>query len=233
MYKPVESKRYRTRFSMLTLLLVTTIVAMGLGLYTQYRRIQGLNQMVSDAGYLQVNNKNEYHAIYVPKYEELTYRWRVWLPQGRKYRVGIQCNRISSEDLSGNFDTEVTFVGEDAGDQFGMGISGGEVVMTYAVRKDKADDGWRVVAQLDNLTLGSKSTTSRKLDKNGGKWPDGSIGMSSTYGLQRGVFRGALGSPFVLFRKRTSSTSISSNGPPADGLLIWIEELPLENSKGN
>lgn len=79
----------RLRFSLLTLLLVTTIVAMGVTIFLQWRALEPmrreLKQLREENGNLWIEDPSKIHAIRGATDREFYYRFRVYVPQGRSY----------------------------------------------------------------------------------------------------------------------------------------------------
>ena len=148
---------------------------MGLVIYRQHREIIGLRQTVGDAGYLVIDDESQYHAIYVPTYDKLSWRWRVWLPEGNTYELATLCNkpRVSESDYPPE---GVVRLGKRGG------ILPGEHILTVALKKSDALDTWRVHFEVSEITEdGGESTYRdfRQVPLNGGGWPDDSSGMGS------------------------------------------------------
>lgn len=94
----------RPRFSLTTLVLVTTIVAMGITVVTLWREVAPLRDEVerlrADAGVLDVGDQQLVHAIAGKTYQQKTFRWRVWCPAGKQVTVHIATHGIPVRGLT-------------------------------------------------------------------------------------------------------------------------------------
>ena len=84
-------KPKRARFSVLTLLLMTTLVALSVTVAMLYREIGPLREEVSrlrnEVGELNIEDPEKLHAIQVETDNELEWKWRIWVPEGASYRL--------------------------------------------------------------------------------------------------------------------------------------------------
>lgn len=96
----------RLRFSLATLLLVTTIAAMGITITLLMREIGPLRAEVKklreETGKLWIEDEAKIHAIQVPSEEEgaeRAYKFRIALPPGRKYKFCYSSTNIPATGL--------------------------------------------------------------------------------------------------------------------------------------
>jgi hypothetical protein len=79
------------RFSLLTLMLVTAIVALSITVATLYREIGPLREEVArlrnEVGELNIDDPTKLHAIRIDTDSELEWKWRIWVPGGASYRL--------------------------------------------------------------------------------------------------------------------------------------------------
>jgi hypothetical protein len=73
------------RFSLLSLLLVTAIVALALALFltrSQLHEVQAESKRLKDQfGELSITDSSQVHLISIPTAEAMHWRWRVYLPE--------------------------------------------------------------------------------------------------------------------------------------------------------
>lgn len=223
----------RMRFSILSLILLTTFVAMALIIFRQNGQMVRLRQTVSDAGYLDVRDKSQFHAIYVPTYDELTWRWRVWLPEGHSYELAALCNRVPPDGYPDpGDDREVVYHGRllytgEGSNRF-EGHAPGEYVITVAIRKNESTGEPEIQF---HVVGGVWSCPRVPLPLNDGKpyWEEKASGNFSVMdGLDSHHQRLEDGDKLLLMRLRRYK---ASEGVPVketsekDGLMFWIQPI--------
>jgi hypothetical protein len=135
----------RGQFSLLTLVLVSVIVALVLGLWrsgseiatlrTELKRVvsdteQELERWRAEVGALKIDDPTKLHAIRIATFEDLTWKWRVFVPKGRQFLVGSQCNRIPKDGTPG---------------AAGPMLTSGEQIVRMSIRKSLRTDQWEYV----------------------------------------------------------------------------------------
>ncbi len=101
------SEPRRLRFSLATLLLVTTIAAMGITITLLMREVGPLRAEVKflreERGKLWVQDESKIHVIRIPDYtDEGVNKYRVYLPPGRNYKCVYQANDIPRKEIPSN-----------------------------------------------------------------------------------------------------------------------------------
>ena len=127
------------RFSLRTLMLLTTFVAMAVSLLVSARnnrRLARINESLGkenrrlrdEVGELSIEDEGQLHAIRIPTDSYLEWTWRVWIPQGREYRLRCVGDQIPKE-------------GWPSGTGGTMWLrQAGEHVIRYRIRRDPKDD---------------------------------------------------------------------------------------------
>jgi len=91
------------RFSILTLLLLTAIVALTITVVQFYRELTPLRaevkQLRDETGQLTIEDPTKTHAIRLPTENDEPRRYRVYLPPGRTYSLNYQVNRIPEQGV--------------------------------------------------------------------------------------------------------------------------------------
>jgi hypothetical protein len=86
-----ETAKPNLRFSLLTVFLLTTVVAMGIVIARLWREVGPLRaevrQMRIDRGQLTIDNPTRAYGIQVRQYDKDLWRWRIYLPPGRQYSL--------------------------------------------------------------------------------------------------------------------------------------------------
>lgn len=231
---------HRLRFSLLNLVLVMTVVAMALVIYRQQGKIKGLTQTVADAGFLSVGDQSQYHAIYVPTYDELTWRWRVWLPEGNTYEFSALCNRIPPAGYPGPGDgRDIVYQGRMLYSEDGLGsqVEGygpGEYVVTYAIRKNESTAGYDLTVRVEG---GKWMGTSHPLSMNGDapSWENDRRSATTVEGLESNRQRVESGEQLLLMKTQRYEDgelipTLESAEKP--GLMFWVQPIRKSNSAG-
>ncbi|MEO0532228.1 MAG: hypothetical protein AAF266_16910 [Planctomycetota bacterium] len=94
-----ESKpKRRPRVSLLSLFLLTALVATSVTTGTLWREIRPLRSEVLrlrvETGQLTVDDPAKLHALAIDTMDEDTWKWRVYLPEGPTYRIATKIGRI-------------------------------------------------------------------------------------------------------------------------------------------
>src|SRR5687767_8697943 len=80
---------FRPRISLLTALLFITIAGMAIVIVQLWREVGPLRVEVrrlrDETGVLSVDDPTKIHAIQVQTENDLTWKWRVWIPENRIY----------------------------------------------------------------------------------------------------------------------------------------------------
>lgn len=218
----------RFRFSLVNILLVMTVVGMALVIFLQQQDLQGLHQVLGDSGYLTVQDETKFQSVFVPTFDELTWRWRLWLPRGKQYQVAAVCNQVPSSGYPEHPELEVMRWGKGFALGPRIGISPGEHLLTVALRRDTLDGREKIHFDIIADDGTSHFTGSQTLERNIGQWPfsgDHSVSMGSPDLLSKQSIKGE--ARFLLMRFRTATGRITSgiDEPPSDGLMLWIEPL--------
>jgi hypothetical protein len=231
----------RPRFSLLTLLLLTTIVGLAIVVGLQWRELdplrRELRQLRSEVGHLTIDDPTKAYAIAVPAMEDNHWRWRLYLPPGRQRDVFVYSGHLPrrtgllTEWLKGVVD-----------DGVGMSTSGSDFVgeLTFECRAFEKVDQWtmhtRYGRQDGNTTVsGGGGTTIHQQDN----WfAEGLSRMTSSdvgHGRQQEFEADA---PIVLLHiirpvvKELPGGGHTSQSPTgsADGVVVWIQPRKAASS---
>lgn len=92
--EPAKPKQNRwTSFSLLTILLLLTIVALGIShVRISWQMDENnkamatmeaeLDELRKEAGYLEITDESKVHVVATPTHEDLVWRWKVFVPEG-------------------------------------------------------------------------------------------------------------------------------------------------------
>lgn len=196
----------RPRFSLLTLVLVTTIVALAVSVGLLYREVGPLRievkRLRAEVGELDVRDKSKIHAIQVPSGSKLEWKWRIWIPEGITYSLRSSGGDIPKEGFP----------------EFGGTMylrEPGEHVIRYVIERDPKRDGWAGKLVHDSGSVGS----------NPQPWVEWSswTGSGGGVGSTTEVFEP--GDRVVLARQRYENGDNPPKDPngPLPGFMIWLE----------
>jgi hypothetical protein len=96
---PPSGKRFR--FSLGTLLFMTAILALAVTVWQLYGELVPLRAEVrrlrDEVGELSMDDKAKLYAIRVRAGEDFTWKWRVWVPEGRAYEIRYAGDQIPKQ----------------------------------------------------------------------------------------------------------------------------------------
>ncbi len=130
-----QRRSFRLRFSILNLLLIATIVAMGIVIWQQQRRIAGMQESLDFLGFIEVVEESRYYATPVPTYSGRTFRSRVWLPEGQRYTCFVATDNLPATGLPHVSDPTATHRDSASSIRSISDIQAGESLITVAIRQ--------------------------------------------------------------------------------------------------
>ncbi|PQO25134.1 hypothetical protein C5Y96_26920 [Blastopirellula marina] len=107
---PVRRNRW-TSFSLLTILLLLTIVALSISHVRMSWQMDENNQAMAtmeaeltqlrkEAGYLEITDEKLVHVVAPPTHEDLVWRWKVFVPQGVVMKSHMQTKRSTGSSMT-------------------------------------------------------------------------------------------------------------------------------------
>ena len=202
-----------TRFSLLTLVLLTTIVALAISVAVLYRELSPLRaevrQLRDEAGYLTIVDRSKFHAIAIQTGSPLVWKWRVWIPEGQtKVRLNTGVGEIPAANER-NYPPETVWYSCDRNQ---------ELIFVVRVYYD-VDGRWKLGLSGDTATpftwYLSDAQVAALRDSSG--MSHAGVGSSTT------IFDGD--APVVLLRQRTIPQDAWATGgvnPEAAGPGIFV-----------
>ncbi len=240
-------RKGKLRISLLSAILLLTIASLGGALFHSWRAntqlraefapIKAENERLrAEGGGLTIDDPNNVHVIKVPETRDSVWIYRVYLPEGPEYYVGVLINKLPSrpeerprlirtQDLGFNIVKALS----DSALQMGHTISPGEHLLTVAVDSHQ-DESATVSLFIDNFLMGSSRRTRH--------WPaekwGSDLAASESVDEQIAISPNSL--PLILRRERHSQSGAVSIYRAEDGsdhgFIFWIdrtdEELPTE-----
>ena len=207
MSETAESQSKRgARFSLLALLLLTTIVGLGTTLTLLYSSRQELRREMKllreSRGQLYIEDETRLHAIGIESPGSRQWRFRVYVPSGQRYGVFVHNDAIPK-------------VGVSAGQEVVEILEPGEHVVAYQVIQDSGGGD-----PFGALTIDGVSSSSGRHPW--AAWVDWR-GTTAEVGTTTEKFDGS--EPAVLLRHRVSAVAKKASAieDPSAGLMIWME----------
>jgi hypothetical protein len=225
--------RLRPRISLLSALLLMTIVGLSIVTIQLWREIEPLRAQVrsmrTELGLLNIDDPSVAHAIQLGTREADHWKWRIYLPEigSYDYELVVYDGTIPPRMPGKNW---YNMVRKNASGM-STAMGGGEFV--FSVELEKQGDRWLV-------------RTSRGVDRRGGvssvngDWlsnREGGHGITSSAGYDAATTYSP-GQPIHLMTlleqvetKNGTMTTWSTPTGPANGIVIWIEQLlPATNN---
>lgn len=193
------------RVSLLNLLLLVALVASLLSHATLVRDLSRaraeLRSLRNEVGALTITDGRKPHAIQLDTGDPNHWKWRVRVPDGRRYSLRFVHGGVPLTGLPAASE-ELTRLGP------------GEHTVEYDVKREETREAWTATVQ-----------TARAIDTTRVLW-----GEPRWY-IVRGVGRETrdfpADDPAVLWRLRASNEkNPNSLAGPTDGFMIWLEPLP-------
>ncbi len=202
------------RFSLQTLLLLLTIVGMAVGfsaLIDKNRRLAAVNaalvkenqRLRDEAGELSIDDKSQLHAMRIPTDNYLEWAWRIWIPEGREYRLRSFGGKVPKEGWP-----------QHGGTMWMR--SPGEQVVRYRILRDPRDGHW----------YGSLSTRGGSVGKDRQVWVGWDSRTSTTGGIGATTEAYPPDQTVEICRHRVSQADSSDQiEDPAAGFVIWLQPV--------
>jgi hypothetical protein len=203
---PIQRPPRRPRFSLLTSLLVMTIVGLAIGVWQLWREIAplraDLRRLRDEVGALSIDDRTKPCAIRVRANDEFTWKWRLWIPEGRSYILKYASEQIPQNGFPKGHGT-ITL------------SEPGETWIEYRIAPDPRSGLWMDKLLTPGVSVGSSSQDWVKWSKRTGT----GAGVSES----TKVFEP--GDKIVLARERVSqrATNSSKIEDPSAGFMIWLE----------
>jgi hypothetical protein len=218
---PAPAKpRRRLRFSLMTLMLIAAVVCLGVShlrtSWMLHRANADLRRYRWEAGDLHMTDKSQVHVVGIETHAELAWRWRVFLPEGKRYEVHSKINSIQGNQIPEESHPEMT-------------LQGGETyLLTAAIYQDPLEN-WRLKLSVSPPSQGTSGRTIH-LNAQDVSWI-GKRGGHSTQGVAPGsagtqtfaADRPALLLSYLVHQPSPGGGSSWSSSDVTDGVMFWLE----------
>jgi hypothetical protein len=204
--QPVTNRSRRPRISLLSAFLLMTIVGMAIVIAQLWREVGPLREEVhrlrNETGVLVVDDPTKIHAFQVKTRDELTWKWRMWIPAGRSYVIRSFADGIPKDGFPTSGGS--LFIHEP-----------GEYVVGYEIDRDRTDGKWYGKATLAGTGSAGKDHQ---------PWVEWKTRTSTGGGVPNIVRTFEPGHRVELIRHRVSQVSDSTKiEDPSAGFMIWLE----------
>jgi len=139
------AKRF-PRISILAALWLMTVVGMAIVIAQQWRLIKPmrdeLTMLRNETGRLSIDDRRNFHAIRVRTGGEYVWKWRVWIPEGREYRINVATQNIPKDGFP---PTNGMIALSDAGESW----------IEYRITKSEDGQNWMDMLTTSNGAVGS------------------------------------------------------------------------------
>jgi hypothetical protein len=217
--------KLRVRFSLLTLLLATAAICLGVSHWHTSRQLASaraaLRKLRDEVGYLSIDDPTKFHAVALESEAPNTWQWRLFVPQGARYQWNIACDQIPQNSPPAR--AGITAISYEP-----YWETANEVVVTARLRE--ADAG--------NWTLSVTSKIGDSKHQMSGATltiPPDKINWMSTVSVTDGQVIGSRGTavrdpdgPIILLQRRAGKKQPDGSYRPSDeampGFMIWLSK---------
>ncbi len=205
--------RFRPRFSLLNALLSMTIVALAICVIQLWREVGPLRAEVrrlrDEVGVLVVDDKSKIHIIRVNIRDELAWKWRIWIPQGKAIEVHY------TDDIGSK--AGATASGSIATSSGSIWLrEAGENVVEFRIDKDRRTDRWN----------GTLHATNDRVGKYEQPWVTWSATSTTSSGIGTKTESFEPGKRIELIRRVVTEGAVAGKSKPTatpSGFAIWID----------
>ncbi|TWT96995.1 hypothetical protein Pla108_27720 [Botrimarina colliarenosi] len=206
------------KFSLKTLLVLTTIVALVVTLAVTQRELADKSSQLesyrNEMRYLSISDANKINAISIPGFGRKSWRWRIHLPKDRQFRLRLAFDDIPMNGLP-----------ENVPDKMFCDLPPGESLLSVSLVKENGEWGVGLYSETEgrqnfDFVAEASGKNTAWLDKRGGVSKK-VAGSSSTLARPAKA-------PYILLSYRDALSpkpgETQTNPEPTDGVLVWIQE---------
>lgn len=218
----------RIRFSLVSLLLTTAVIAVSISHIQTSRRLavtqSALTTAQNELGVLTIEDVNDVHAIALPSPGGMQWRWRIQLPKGPTFRLRWAVSDAIPESglpqlpdqLDGSNVDGFAFL-----DVRGKPLPSGEpFIVNLSIARDEFGD-WKLTCSYP------RRSTSHTIDAPPVWLTKRGRGVTAEIAGRGKTEYLAPSQPFILLRYRKPTTTptgrMTVDMNPTDGIIVWIE----------
>lgn len=221
----MDQRPLRPRISLLAFLLVAAVICLGISHWQTSRELaqarSELRRLRDEVGYLTIEDKTKFHAVALDSEEPNTWRWRLFVPQGNRYKWNIAAKDIPQSVPPAKAGISVI-------SQEPYWENDNEVLVTARLRE--AEDGdWTLSIQ---STIGDSrhqmSGGSLAIPQDAMAWMTAGASTDGQVIGSRGTTVHDPNGPIILLQRRPleerpDGTAVPSAGP-MPGFMIWLSK---------
>lgn len=192
----------RPRVSLLTLFLITALVATSLSTALLWQEVgplrRDLRRLREEIGAITIRDASRPHAIQVDTGNRHRWKWRVWVPEGRRYVVRYVHENVPAKGIP-------------SGKRLGGTLDAGEHVIDH--RLEPEEDRWLATIKT------KRAVGVTRVGWGMPRWLD-------CHGVAEETRDFDADRPVVVWRQRVSDTANPKNTRgPTEGFMIWLEPV--------
>jgi hypothetical protein len=214
--------RKTTSFSIASLLLLTGLIAAVISHVSVSRELaetkRELTELRNESLLLDAEDDSQFHAVSLPTYGDLQWRWKVQLPIDGEYRIRYALDAIPEQEFKRESrKMDHAFLGSD-----GKPLAGGTpFVLELSIHK--SNDKWQI-----NANNGDRGSGIYIQDPPAWLETYSTVGWGHSLAGKRKTQSGSSDACFQLLRMRKSKMIAGGSEVdmlPADGILVWLERI--------
>jgi hypothetical protein len=220
-----EFKPSSAKYSLRTLLVVVAMACFAIGSYVIGTRLseaeRELRTLRNETGNLTVDDRSKVHVIALDSDEQNSWRWRMFVPKGRKYSLNISAESIPKDDVPpqaqmAGYSNEPYWEREN------------EVLVTAKLRQ--LDDGnWRLsVSPRIGDSKNQMAGAALQIPKEKLQWMTEVSATDGRVAGSNGVKIFKASEPIILLQRRPCERqpdgSYQPSPNPMPGFMIWLKE---------
>jgi hypothetical protein len=184
------------------------LLACGITIFSLWREVGPLRvevrELRNETGRLSIDDPSKSHVVQVRTDDDFTWKWRVWIPEGRAYRLQVATQDIPAKGYPA---TRGMISLDDAG----------EIWIEYRIAPSQDSENW-----MDKLT-----TPTGSLGSSSQPWVKWSRRTGTAEGASHDTKAFEPGTDILITRYRVSqkATSTDKIEDPAAGFMIWLEPV--------
>ena len=203
--------RFRPRISLISALLLTAIAGMAIVITQLWREVGPLRKEVrmlrDETGRLSIEDESKLHAIAVRTADDLTWKWRVWVPEGQRVTVHSQWGNVPRQGVPVQHNM--------------VTLSPGEQWVMLTARRDRDDRHWEEKLETGGGWVGA-------IIQPDAHWFDGPGHASTGDGVSTTTYVAPDSEKIiVLSRFRIgqvkSSDELLKSDKPTPGFIVWLQ----------
>lgn len=207
-----------SKFSLKDLLMLIAVVALvvayGMTTSELSETLKQLTALRNEMRYLSIEDEHAINAISIPGLGRRSWRWRLHLPEDRKFRLRLAFDDIPIDGLP-----------EIAPDNMRCELPTGESILSAALVNENGEWGVHIYSETQGA---SNFDFIWDVTGRDAAWLEKRGGVSTRLAGSAGTRDGPADEPYVLLSLRNALSPqpgvTQTNPNPTDGVLIWIQE---------